>query len=176
MWAAWRLAYHGSDLGGDGQPHAAVPQGDGQSIFEAIEQSGLPDEVTYIVWRGESTFALLNVFPYTSGHVMVLPRRATPTLADLDEATFDELWRGVRAARSALAVAYQPEGINVGLNEGAASGASEPEHLHVHVVPRWAADTNFMTTVFETRVVPEALVDTWRRLRDAWPESLGFPQ
>jgi ATP adenylyltransferase len=164
LWAGWRIPYieqHG----------AMAPLAAGQSLFEGIEQSGLPDDETYVLWRGTGCFALLNAYPYTSGHLMVLPKRAVPELAGLDAAEHAELWEGVRDAVGALERAYRPEGINVGLNLGAAAGAGVPGHLHVHVVPRWRGDTNFMTTVAEARVLPEALVDTWRKLRDTWPRG-----
>lgn len=166
--AGWKLE-HWPRFGSDGLPHADLPPVEGLSLFETIEQSGLPDDETYVVWRGANTFAILNVFPYTSGHLMVLPLRATPSMIDLDDHVYDELWRSVRSATLAVKAAFNPQGINVGVNEGEAGGGSVPDHLHVHVVPRWNADTNFMTTVGDARVLPVTLVDTWRRLRDHWP-------
>ena len=112
---------------------------------------------------------LLNAFPYTSGHVMVLPLRAVPELELLDDDEHAELWRGVRAAVRAVKAAYNPDGVNVGVNLGVAAGAGVPDHLHVHVLPRWQADTNFTTAVAEMRVLPETLSSTWRKLVDAWP-------
>jgi len=143
----------------------------GQTLFESIFASDRPDEETLIVWRGQRCFALLNLFPYTSGHVMVLPQRGVPRLDDLTSDEYHELWEGVRMAVAAVEVAYQPEGVNVGANLGRSAGAGIPDHLHVHVVPRWSGDTNFMTTVADTRVVPEALTESWRRLVDAWPTA-----
>ncbi len=174
LWAGWRLAVLGTPLGADGLPRADVPGARGLSLFEAIERSGLPDDQTYIVWRGERTFCVLNVYPYTSGHVMVLPRNKAASLEQLDEPTHTELWRAVLAASQAVKAAFAPQGLNIGINEGEAGGGSEPDHLHVHVVPRWNADTNFMTAVAETRVLPMTLGDAWARLREAWPESLPF--
>ncbi len=166
--AGWKLA-HWPRFGSDGLPHADLPRAEGKSLFESIEQSGLSDEETYIVWRGDRTFAILNVFPYTSGHLMVLPLEASRSLLDLDDATHGELWESVRHAMIAVNGAFSPQGINVGVNEGTAGGGSEPDHLHVHVVPRWNADTNFMTSIGDARVLPMTLVDTWARLRDHWP-------
>jgi ATP adenylyltransferase len=166
LWAGWRIPYILDDVDERAQGH-----GDGLTLFEGIEQSGLADEVTYILWRGEHCFALLNAYPYTSGHVMVLPKRGAVDLDDLDEATFAELFRGVRMAVRAITTAYGPDGVNVGINLGRASGAGVPDHLHVHALPRWRGDTNFMTSVAETRVLPEALGDVWRRLHDAWPSA-----
>ena len=137
-------------------------------MFEGIEQSGLDDSVTYIVWRGEHCFALLNAYPYSSGHLLVLPKIAVADLRDLDADTSAELWAGVQMGVRAVEDAYSPEGVNVGINLGRASGAGVPDHLHVHVVPRWSGDTNFLTSVAEARVLPESLADTWTRLQLAW--------
>jgi diadenosine tetraphosphate (Ap4A) HIT family hydrolase len=169
VWAGWRLApLEGRSV--DGQPTARpLDPVVGLSLFETIEQADLPDEETYVLWRGTRVFALLNVYPYTSGHLMVLPRRAVPSLEDLEPDEHAELWEVVRDAVVAAKAAFRPDGMNVGINLGTAGGGSVPGHLHVHVVPRWSADTNFMTTVAEVRVLPQSLSDSWRRLRDAWP-------
>ncbi|MEZ5261412.1 MAG: HIT domain-containing protein [Acidimicrobiia bacterium] len=168
LWAGWRSAY--LDTIDDGAPASgAPPADDGRSLFEAILASGRPDDETLIVWRGETCFALLNLYPYTSGHVLVLPNRAVEHLEDLDDETADELWRTVRRAVVAVKAAYHPEGVNVGANLGRAAGAGIPDHLHVHVLPRWSGDTNFTTTIAETRVVPEPLDVTWRKITQAWP-------
>lgn len=166
LWAGWRLPYIESDDDARAKGHA-----DGQSLFEGIERSDLDDSITYVLWRGERCFALLNAYPYTSGHLMVLPKNAVENLEDLDEATYSELFTGVRAGVMAVKTAYGPDGINVGMNLGRESGAGVPEHLHVHVLPRWSGDTNFMTSVAEARVLPESLSDSWRRLRAAWPDD-----
>ena len=126
---------------------------------------------TLILWRGERVFAMLNAFPYTSGHLMVLPMRAVEQLAELDEAEHAELWHGVRLATQAVEAAYAPHGINVGANLGRGAGAGIPDHLHVHVLPRWDGDTNFMTAIANTRVMPESLAATWERLHAAWPST-----
>ena len=112
---------------------------------------------------------MLNVFPYTSGHLMVLPRRAVAELSGLTDEEYLELWATVRDAVAAVETALDPGGVNVGVNLGRAAGAGIPGHLHVHVVPRWSGDTNFTTTVANVRVLPEALEESWRRLREAWP-------
>ena len=140
-----------------------------QTLFAAIEASGLPDEETFVVHRGPKCLALLNAYPYTSGHLLVVPRRAVAALAELTEDEHAALWSMVRDAVAAVEAAYSPDGVNVGLNQGAAAGAGVPSHLHVHVLPRWSGDTNFMTTTADTRVLPEALGETWRRLVEAWP-------
>lgn len=162
---------HPKGIGSDGLPHVDPVLAPGQTLFEALESSGLPDEQTYILTRWERTFAILNVFPYTSGHLMVLPRRAARTLDELDDETYAELWALVRQAIQVVKAVFRPQGLNVGFNEGTAGGGSQPEHLHIHVVPRWDADTNFMTTIADARVLPVPLADTWTALRQAWPPA-----
>ncbi len=119
--------------------------------------------------RDEATFAVLNAYPYTSGHVMVAPVRHEAELDGLDDAEARSLMAMMQRATTAVRAAYTPEGMNVGLNIGRAGGAGVPGHLHVHVLPRWAGDTNFMTSVAETRVLPEPLAATLEKLRAAWP-------
>jgi len=162
LWAGWRGEYVAS-VPGEGEARA---QG---SVFRRILESGLPDERTYIVWRGTTCFAILNSFPYGSGHLLVMPYREVGEVEDLTAEEHDELWAAVRAAVRAVKAAYRPDGVNVGMNLGRAAGAGVPTHLHVHVLPRWAGDTNFMTSVAETRVQPEALPTSWQKLRAAWP-------
>src|SRR5581483_5480066 len=144
---------------------------DGRSVFTRILESGLPDDATHIVWRGRLVFAILNRYPYISGHLLVMPYREVGALEDLTADEHAELWSVVTDAVRAVKAAYRPDGINLGMNLGAAAGAGVPNHLHVHVMPRWGADSNFMTSVAETRVLPEALPDTWRKLRAAWPAA-----
>jgi ATP adenylyltransferase len=159
LWAGWRGEY----VAGSGPEPGA---GDG-CVFCRILASAEPDESTYVLWRAERTFALLNAYPYTSGHLMVLPRRHVGGLEELDDGEADELFRGVRRAVAAVNAAYRPGGLNLGANLGSAAGAGLPGHLHVHVLPRWGGDTNFMTSVAEARVLPEALDQTWRKLSAA---------
>jgi ATP adenylyltransferase len=116
-------------------------------------------------------FAVLNAYPYTSGHLMVMPTRH---VAELEELTFDEssaVWSGLTSAVLAVKRAYRPDGLNLGVNLGRVAGAGIPGHFHVHVLPRWSGDTNFMTAVADTRVIPESLPDTDAKLRAAWPEA-----
>ena len=160
LWAGWRSSYITSAT--------APAETDGDCVFCGILAADLPDDETYVVWRGELAVALLNAYPYTSGHVMVMPRRHVGALGELTREESDELWALTQRAVKALESAYQPQGINLGANLGEAAGAGIPGHLHLHAVPRWAGDTNFMTTVAEARVLPEPLGDTWRKLRDVW--------
>jgi len=166
LWAGWRIPYLKQD---DDQRTASRTVG--LSLFEGIEQSGLPDEQTYVLWRGSRCFALLNAYPYGSGHLMVLPKRAVADLEALEPDEHTELFAGVRDAVIAVKRAYRPQGVNVGINLGTAAGAGVPGHLHVHVLPRWVGDTNFVTALAEVRVLPEPLSDTWRKLCAAWPQG-----
>ena len=163
LWAGWRAGYVAAVSDG------AADEGDGfASPFEAIGSGERPDEETFVVWRGEHTYAVLNAYPYTTGHLLVVPYVAAASPDDLDDAAWGELWQAVRRAVRAIQAAYRPDGVNVGLNLGRAAGAGVPGHLHVHCLPRWSGDTNFMTSVAGVRVLPEALGDTWAKLRAAW--------
>jgi ATP adenylyltransferase len=162
LWAGWRSEYI-DDITSDDGPRT--------SVFKGILDSGLPDGETHIVWRGPLTFAILNRFPYISGHVLVMPYREVGELEALTPEEHAELWSAVTDAVSAIKTAYHADGLNIGVNLGSAAGAGVPDHLHVHVMPRWNADSNFMTSVAETRVLPEALSVTWAKLRDAWPRQ-----
>lgn len=170
LWAGWRSPYI-EQVGED--PTPLRPDEAGRSLFERILDSGLPDDQAYILWRGRTCFALLNAYPYGTGHLMVMPRRAVADLEALEADEAAELWSGVTDAVVAVKAAYGPDGVNIGINVGAGSGAGVPDHLHVHVLPRWVADTNFMTSVAETRVLPEPLGITWEKLRAAWPVHSG---
>ena len=171
LYSGWRLAA-APGTSPDGEPYDFLGPEPGKTLFESIEQSPLGDDRTYVLARRRSAFAVLNVYPYTTGHVMVLPRRAVPGILDLDDEQHDDLWQLVRVATRAVRAAFHPDGLNIGINEGAAGGGSQPDHLHVHVVPRWSSDTNFMTALAEVRILPMTLSDTWARLRASWPEPL----
>jgi ATP adenylyltransferase len=163
LWAGWRGTYVSNV--------ATAPEPDPSSsecLFERILAPG-SDEVHFVVWRGDRSAVVLNAYPYTSGHLMVAPLRHVGELEDLEAAEAAELWSTVTLAVRALKGAYEPGGVNVGLNLGRPAGAGVPGHLHVHVLPRWNGDTNFMTTVAGVRILPETLADSWGKLRDAWP-------
>jgi ATP adenylyltransferase len=163
LWNGWRAAYV------TGATSARPAGSDGGSVFTQILESGLTDEEANIVHRGPTCFVIMNAFPYTSGHLMVLPYRQIAELEELTETESFELWSTVHDAVSALKTAYRPEGLNVGVNLGQPAGGSVSRHLHVHVVPRWVGDANFMTTVANTRTLPESLADSAARVRAHWP-------
>ncbi|MGA3209719.1 MAG: HIT domain-containing protein [Terriglobales bacterium] len=158
LWTPWRFAY--------------VSTADVSSGCVFCEQEKVSDKERFIVHRGQYCYILLNIFPYTSGHVMVVPYEHTDELQKLHADAASEMIMLAQRMESVLRQVYKPDGINLGMNIGKAAGAGVAGHLHMHVLPRWLADSNFMTVVAETRVLPEALERTWERLRSAW-EGLG---
>ena len=168
--ADWRADYIEDATAQQGRDDSeGRPPGDAdQCVFCAILADRRPDNELHILDRGESVMTILNAYPYTSGHAMVMPLRHVRDLSELSEAERTELWADVIHLTEVIQRAYKPEGLNVGINLGRAAGAGIPGHLHVHVVPRWNGDTNFMTAVGETRVVPESLDRTWAKLVAKW--------
>jgi ATP adenylyltransferase len=163
LWAGWRSEYIEQTAASD----------DDDCVFCAILASGGPDEERYVVWRHPSDVAaaILNAYPYTSGHLMVLPTRHVADIEQLNSSEGAALWQGVLEAVRAVKAAYQPDGLNLGANLGRSAGAGVPGHFHVHVLPRWNGDTSFMTSVAEARVLPEALSVSAAKLRAAWPPT-----
>lgn len=121
-----------------------------------------------IIARSKLGFVILNRYPYTSGHVMVVPFQHVPSYEELDQPTRSELMELINQATGVIRKVYQPEGFNVGANLGLPAGAGVASHIHFHIVPRWIGDANFMSTVGEVRVLPEELEETYRKLKDAW--------
>ncbi len=151
LWAPWRSAYVTSS---------------GAHNTECIFcRTSEPDSASLILARGTVSYVILNLYPYNNGHLMVVPNRHAPNLATLSADEQAELMRLTRHAEIALTEAYAPHGLNVGINLGRAAGAGVLDHLHVHVVPRWNGDTNFMTAIGETRVLPEDLKASAAKLR-----------
>jgi ATP adenylyltransferase len=170
LWATWRSAYVGQVV--DTRALPSPEESGGRTLFERIlagaDEEG--DDEAGVVWRGPTCFALLNLFPYTAGHLMVLPQRAVADLEDLSPQEEAELWGGVRDAVVALKGALRCEAVNVGLNLGEAAGGSQSDHLHVHCVPRWSGDANFISVAAHTRVLPISLAEAGARIRAAWPD------
>ena len=158
MWAGWRGEY----VAGIGE----APVG-GCPLCGAIDPTG--PQAGWIIHRGELATVILNAFPYNNGHLLVLVNRHVAGLDAVTEEEAAELWRLVRTAHRAILAAYEPDGANIGANLGTAAGAGVPDHLHLHVLPRWAADTSFVTSVAGMRVLPETLDSAAARLRAAWP-------
>lgn len=156
LWSPWRYRYisGGAPAGG--------------CVFCLKGQPG-NDQENLVLARGRFNFALLNLYPYTNGHLVIAPFEHVANLEDLPVETTAEMMAMTQDAVRALRAVYRPDGLNCGMNLGACAGAGIPGHLHMHVLPRWGGDVSFMTTIGETRVLPEELPTTWQRLRDAWP-------
>ena len=159
LWTPWRYQYvtKGGETGG--------------CIFCEAASDPAHDQERLVVFRGARNLILLNRFPYTSGHVMVVPYEHASTLEDLADETLVELIRLARKAEIQLRTVYRPDGLNLGFNIGRSAGAGIAGHVHLHALPRWTGDTSFMTSVGETRVLPEDLSTTWARLRRAFSET-----
>jgi ATP adenylyltransferase len=152
LWAPWRMAY----VSGVHQP--------GGCLFCTAFAAG-DDGALGILAREPTAFVILNAFPYAAGHLMVATRRHVGSPEELDTGETVEVWRLVQRAVTALRAVYRPDGFNLGANVGRAAGAGVDGHIHIHIVPRWAGDTNFMPVVGALKVIPESLEDTFRRLR-----------
>ncbi len=165
LWAPWRIEY--------------IRNPKTHQCFLCEKGAANDDEQNFVIARASSTFLLLNTYPYNSGHVMVAPLRHCADLMDLNVAERAELLEMAVHMERVLRTAMNPDGFNFGFNLGEAAGAGLKEHVHGHLVPRWAGDTNFMPVLSGTDVVPEALHDTTQLLRDAWrqdPQAAAFTQ
>jgi ATP adenylyltransferase len=190
LWTPWRYRYV---TGGEGHERVGVPKalaawpGDRRCVFcnlrlsaEHAARAPEPERMTPveadraagIVHRGHHGFVCLNAFPYNSGHLLVVPYAHERSLAALAAEAAAEMMRLARRAERALRAVYAPHGINLGMNLGKAAGAGVDEHLHLHALPRWLGDTNFMTVTAETRVLPEDLDVTWGRLHAAFRDAV----
>ena len=155
LYAPWRIEYILA-------PKPELKTG----LFTRIAQSS-DDEANYVIARDRTCFALLNAYPYVGGHLMTVPYKETPDLAGLTDEELADLWKLTRRCIAALTAVMKPEGFNVGINLGKVAGAGVEEHLHIHVVPRWKGDINFMPVIAGATVLPEALKDIAARLRAA---------
>lgn len=153
LWTPWRRAFV------EGADHRA-----GECFLCSIPAQH-DDRRNFLLLRAERVFVLLNLYPYNSGHLMVAPYFHTGDLANLEAPTADDLMHVTQRSVDALQRAYRPDAFNVGMNLGRSAGAGLPDHLHVHVVPRWNGDTNFMPVIGETKVLPESLDQTYDRLQ-----------
>ncbi len=157
LWSPWRYDYIASGGGKDSNT--------AQCVFCRIRQDPGNDETNFVLHRGAHNLIVLNIYPYTSGHLLVVPYEH---VADLDRAskqTTDELMDLTKRSQTALREAYDPAGFNIGMNLGTAAGAGITDHIHIHIMPRWSGDTNFMTSIGNTRVIPEELTTTYQKLR-----------
>jgi len=160
LWSPWRMDYIETNNKEDG------------CVFcnAQAKEDGAENLIAY---RGKLSYVILNRFPYTSGHLMVIPFEHKPNLEELDSETRAEMMELTSRCTTVLKSIYQPQGFNVGVNIGEAAGAGVQGHVHIHIVPRWVGDTNFMSSVAETRVLPEALEDTYKRVKDVFDNIEG---
>lgn len=154
LWTPWRYAY------------ISTAEKTVGCVFCDVAKAS-DDRQTLIVHRGKFCFVILNAFPYTAGHVMIVPYAHLDELRKLPEAAANEMMRLSQRMESVLRELYRPDGINLGMNIGKAAGAGIAGHIHMHVLPRWVADANFMTVIGETRMLPETLEETWNRMKSA---------
>jgi ATP adenylyltransferase len=157
IWSPWRYRYVST----------AGPED--VCIFCTKSAAGCDPE-NHIVYRGERNFVILNLFPYTSGHLMVAPYEHVASIEDVSEETAIEMMLLVRRSVRLLRAVYRPRGLNLGMNIGECAGAGIAGHIHMHALPRWPGDANFMSVVGETRVMPEAIEETYRRLKEAFSD------
>ena len=155
LWSPWRAKYIASGV--DSQAEGCV--------FCRIAADPEGDEKNFVLYRGQHAFVVLNLYPYISGHLMVVPYLHTSEFDSVAKEITDELMDLAKRSQTALREVYSPAGFNLGMNLGAAAGAGITDHMHIHLLPRWSGDTNFMTTVGETRVLPENLETTYSKLR-----------
>ena len=155
LWSPWRSEYISS-----GDPAS------GKCVFCEIQKRADQDESSLVVHRASHCFIVLNRYPYTSGHLLIVPNEHVGELDSAGKGITDEMMDLTKRSQAALRHVYQPDGFNVGMNLGKAAGAGIVDHIHIHILPRWVGDTNFMTTVGETRVLPEDLATTYKKLRE----------
>ncbi|NNF04212.1 MAG: HIT domain-containing protein [Rhodothermales bacterium] len=164
MWSPWRSEHVGSweerrgDEGADG-------------LFERLGRETDRDEQNFVVYRADLVYVVMNLYPYNNGHVMIVPLRRVETYEDLTPEERYEMSDVLAKCLDWIRAALAPEGFNIGINIGAGSGAGIPKHLHLHVVPRWSGDTNFMPVTAGTKVIPEGIRTTYRRIRDQIGEA-----
>ena len=155
LFTPWRMKYLKSNK-----------KEEGCVFCSAIEQN--EDQKNLVIHRGEYSFVILNRYPYTSGHLMVIPYSHVEQLSELDPVTRAEMMELVNKASEVVKEVYKPEGFNIGINMGSAAGAGIAAHIHIHVVPRWFGDTNFIPVIGDTRLIPEELDDTYKHIKEVW--------
>ena len=156
IWSPWRMEY--------------IENSKADGCIFCLAQEKEDSAENLIAFRGSYSYVILNRYPYTSGHLMVVPFEHQPNLETLDSQTRAEMMELTSRCMTVLRKVYNPQGFNIGANIGEAAGAGVKEHVHIHIVPRWAGDTNFMSALAETRVLPEALEDTYQRVKKGFEE------
>ena len=159
LWAPWRAKYIES--------FASENSEEKKGCLFCEKAKSSEDEKNFVLYRGEKCYIIMNLFPYNSGHIMVVPYKHTSSFSDLTDEEMLDVMRVIKRGILALEIALKPHGFNVGANLGRVSGAGIAEHIHFHIVPRWNGDTNFMPVISETKVISELLSDTYKKLKDA---------
>lgn len=154
LWNPWRHDYI----------KAERPEGDTACVFCSLAKDPARDEENFVLKRADHNFVVLNIYPYAAGHLLIVPYKHIGYLDKTDDPTAMEMMSLTRASQAALAEVYSPEGYNIGMNLGRSAGAGIAEHLHMHVLPRWSGDVNFMTAIGQTRNIPETLTATYNKL------------
>ena len=157
LWSPWRSEYIASSGAADSEP--------GSCVFCRLYSDVNNDEANYVVYRASRSFIVLNRYPYISGHLLIVPNDHIGDLGAAPKETTDELMDLMKRSQTALREVYRPDGFNMGMNLGHSAGAGIIDHIHIHILPRWTGDTNFMTTVSETRVLSEDLASTYQKLK-----------
>jgi ATP adenylyltransferase len=155
LWSPWRYEYIAAGSTSDSS----------NCIFCSLRDDPENDERNFVVYRANRNFVVLNIYPYISGHLLIVPHEHVGDLDAASKETTDELMDLTKRCQTALRETYQPAGFNIGMNLGKSAGAGIVDHIHIHILPRWTGDTNFMSTIGNTRVIPEDLATTYRKLR-----------
>ena len=155
LWSPWRAKYIATGVDSEGS----------SCVFCRLATETENDEANFVLHRGTTAFVALNLYPYITGHLLVLPYQHLADLGSTPKEITDELMDLTKRSEAVLRKVYSPPGFNIGMNLGAAAGAGIADHIHLHILPRWSGDTNFMTSVADTRVIPESLETTYSRLR-----------
>jgi ATP adenylyltransferase len=156
LWSPWRYDYIKGER----------PEGDASCVFCNLAKDPARDEENFVLKRAAFNFVVLNIFPYAAGHLLIAPYQHVAFLDKADDPVTAEMMELTKASQAALAEVYSPEGFNIGMNLGRSAGAGIAEHLHMHVLPRWSGDVNFMTSIGKTRNIPESLTVTYDKLRN----------
>ena len=160
LYTPWRMSYLTEDK--KSSPDACI------FCIKAASSNETTDRAEHMVAKSKFVYATLNLYPYNNGHLMIVPYEHLPSMESLAPEALTDLMVTANKAMAAVRKIYNPQAFNVGANIGSAAGAGIAGHFHLHVVPRWSGDTNFMTVVGDTRVLPDLLDETWRKLREAW--------
>jgi ATP adenylyltransferase len=163
LWAPWRLKYILEDSV-EGQEKVCI-------FCYYPSRNSWEDKENLILYRGKLSFIIMNRYPYNTGHIMVAPYRHTACFQDLTKEELEDISILMKTGINAIMAAFSPDGLNIGINQGKIAGAGYEEHIHVHIVPRWNGDTNFMPVIGDTKVLPESLYDTYDRLKEKLHEA-----